>query len=66
MPTDAEQMSEIERRWVNAELAGDMVALDAMTVSEFDRVEPLGFVWNKQQWLPRHAAGQQPSPIRQP
>jgi hypothetical protein len=58
MPTDIEQITTLERRWVEAEIAGDLTALDAMTVAEFYLVGPLGFVLNKQQWLARHAAGQ--------
>src|SRR5262249_22722187 len=43
--------------WAAAEQSGDVSTLDAMAVSDFTLVGPLGFVLNKEQWLDRYRAG---------
>ena len=43
--------------WAEAEVRGDVDALDAMTVADFTLVGPLGFVLDKQQWLDRYRSG---------
>jgi ketosteroid isomerase-like protein len=55
--TDAEQIQELECRWARAEMDADSATLDAITLSEFVLVGPLGFVLNKQQWMARYQGG---------
>jgi ketosteroid isomerase-like protein len=52
-----DQIRELGRRWVDAELRGDVAALDALTMDDFTLVGPVGFVLDKQQWLDRYRTG---------
>jgi ketosteroid isomerase-like protein len=52
-----EQVSDLGRRWADAERRGDVAALEAMTTADFTLVGPRGFVLNKQQWLDRYRTG---------
>ena len=52
-----EQVRELGRRWADAEVRGDVAALEAMTTPDFTLVGPLGFVLHKQQWLDRYRTG---------
>jgi len=45
------------RRWVTAELSADVAELDALSVTDFTLVGPLGFVLDKEQWLDRYRSG---------
>ena len=55
--TTTEQISELGRRWAEAEQRGDAAALDAMSTSDFTLVGPLGFVLDHNQWLDRYRSG---------
>lgn len=57
MTTTDEQVREFERRWADAEVRGDVAALDAMATDDFTLVGPFGFVLDKAQWLDRYASG---------
>lgn len=57
MSTVDEQVRELGRRWVDAELKGDHATLDSLAVDDFTMVGPLGFVLEKQQWLARYREG---------
>jgi ketosteroid isomerase-like protein len=48
---------ELDRGWVDAELAGDSDALNDLATDDFILVGPLGFVLDKQQWLARYQQG---------
>jgi ketosteroid isomerase-like protein len=52
-----EQISELGRRWAEAEQRGDTAALDAMSTGDFTLVGPLGFVLDRNQWLDRYRSG---------
>jgi hypothetical protein len=57
-PTSTEdQIRDLGRRWVEAELRADTAVLDAMAVPDFTLVGPLGFVLTKEQWLDRYRSG---------
>lgn len=43
--------------WVDAELAADVDALDALATDDFRLVGPFGFVLGKEQWLDRYRSG---------
>ncbi|HEY3501894.1 MAG TPA: nuclear transport factor 2 family protein [Actinocatenispora sp.] len=53
-----QEITEIGRRWVAAEVAGDIDALDAISTDDFSLVGPLGFILDKKQWLDRYRTGQ--------
>jgi len=50
-------IEELEERWVQAEVAGDVSTLDAMAAEDFRLVGPFGFVLDKEQWLERYRGG---------
>lgn len=50
-------IEELEERWAQAEVAGDVSTLDRLTVEEFRLVGPFGFVLDKAQWLDRYRGG---------
>lgn len=55
--TTVEQIHELGRRWVEAEQAGDVAVLDALSTPDFTLDGPLGFVLDKAQWLDRYRSG---------
>jgi ketosteroid isomerase-like protein len=57
MTTDAKQIEDLERRWVAAEIGGDLAVLDELAAEQFALVGPLGFVLDKTQWLDRYRNG---------
>lgn len=44
---------DLGRRWVAAELGGDVAALDGLAAPGFQLVGPVGFVLDREQWLDR-------------
>lgn len=52
--TTRDEVLELGRRWVAAELAGDADALDRLGAKDFRLVGPVGFVLDRQQWLDRY------------
>jgi ketosteroid isomerase-like protein len=52
-----DQIRDLDRRWLAAELAGDAGALATLTTDDFHLVGPAGFVLDKQQWLDRYRSG---------
>jgi hypothetical protein len=57
MSSTADQVNELVRRWVAAEIAGDTAELDSLAGAGFRLVGPAGFVLDKQQWLGRYQPG---------
>jgi ketosteroid isomerase-like protein len=57
MTTTTEQIRDLGAHWVDAELAADVEALDALAADDFRLVGPFGFVLDKQQWLDRYRSG---------
>lgn len=55
--TPTAEILELGNRWVAAERAADIAALDALTTPDFTLVGPLGFVLDKAQWLDRYRTG---------
>jgi ketosteroid isomerase-like protein len=52
-----EAIEDLNRRWAEAEVRGDIPALDAMSTDDFRLVGPAGFVLDKRQWLDRYRNG---------
>ena len=52
-----EEIRELNQRWAQAEIHGDVAALDALAADGFRLVGPVGFVLDKQQWLDRYRLG---------
>jgi ketosteroid isomerase-like protein len=52
-----QQLDELGRQWMEAERRGDAEALDALAVTDFTLVGPLGFVLVKDQWVSRYREG---------
>ena len=50
-------MRDLGRRWVEAELRGDVAALEALSTADFTLVGPFGFVLDRKQWLDRYRTG---------
>ena len=50
-------IEELENRWAQAEIAGDVSTLDGLATADFTLVGPFGFVLDKQQWLDRYRGG---------
>jgi len=48
---------ELQRKWAEAELNGDVDALESLLDEEFHSVGPAGFVLNKQGWIGRYRSG---------
>jgi len=57
MTTTHDQILDVGRRWAEAEVDGDVDALDALTVDDFTLVGPVGFVLDRHQWLERYRGG---------
>jgi ketosteroid isomerase-like protein len=57
MTTTTEQIRELGRTWVDAELTADVSTLDDLATDDFRLVGPFGFVLDKQQWLDRYRSG---------
>ena len=57
MATTTDQIRDLGSRWVDAELAADAGALDALATDDFHVVGPFGFVLDKRQWLDRYRSG---------
>jgi ketosteroid isomerase-like protein len=55
MTDEVAELKDFGKRWVEAELARDVIVLDALTHKDFILVGPLGFVLDKAQWLDRYA-----------
>jgi ketosteroid isomerase-like protein len=55
MTDEVAELEDFGKRWVEAELARDVIVLDALTHKDFILVGPLGFVLDKAQWLDRYA-----------
>lgn len=49
-----QRISDLGDTWVQAELAGDVAALDGLGAEGFRLVGPLGFVLDREQWLARY------------
>jgi ketosteroid isomerase-like protein len=57
MNTTIDHIRALGARWVEAELAADVEALDALATDDLRLVGPFGFVLDKQQWLDRYRSG---------
>ena len=57
MNNDVAEITELGKRWVEAELAGDTDAMDSLAHRDFLLVGPLGFILDKTQWLERYSGG---------
>jgi ketosteroid isomerase-like protein len=57
MNNDVKEISELGKRWVAAELAGDTDTMDFLARRDFLLVGPLGFILDKAQWLERYSSG---------
>ena len=54
---NANEVLALQQRWAEAELRGDVAALDPTLDEDFLAVGPLGFMLTKEQWLARHRSG---------
>jgi hypothetical protein len=52
-----QELAELDRNVIRAEVEGDVAALDALAIDDFMLVGPVGFVLDKQQWLDRYRGG---------
>jgi|SRR5205823_2038666 len=57
MNTSETEIHEMGQRWAEAEVHGDIAALDALATDDFRLVGPAGFILDKQQWLDRYRSG---------
>jgi ketosteroid isomerase-like protein len=57
VPTNNDELRELERRWSEGETRGDVAALADLVTDDFMLVGPLGFLLDKQQWLDRYRDG---------
>ena len=57
MNTATTTIEELGARWVTAELAADVAALETMITDDFELVGPFGFVLDHEQWLDRYRSG---------
>jgi ketosteroid isomerase-like protein len=57
MNASEKEIVELGQRWAEAEVRGDVAALDALATDDFRLVGPAGFILDKQQWLERYRAG---------
>jgi ketosteroid isomerase-like protein len=57
MPSDTDQILDLGKRWVAAELAADVATLEGIVTADFRLVGPFGFVLDRQQWLDRYRSG---------
>jgi hypothetical protein len=55
--TPPQELDDLDRRLVRAEIEGDTSTLDAIATDDFMLVGPVGFVLDKQQWLDRYRGG---------
>ncbi len=55
--TTQDQLRDLDRRWTQSEVDGDVTQLDKLATDDFMLVGPVGFVLDKQQWLDRYRAG---------
>ncbi len=51
------EIRDLGQRWAEAEVRGDIAALDALATDDFRLVGPAGFILDKQQWLDRYRSG---------
>jgi ketosteroid isomerase-like protein len=52
-----QQLRDLGRKWVQAEISADVQALELLTTDDFTLVGPLGFVIAKPEWLQRYRSG---------
>ncbi len=52
-----QSVEQLIKDWAEAELKGDVEALNKMFVESYVGVGPFGFMLTKQQWLDRHSRG---------
>jgi hypothetical protein len=57
MPSTLEELADLDRALTQAEIDGDVAALDALASDDFTLVGPLGFILDKRQWLNRYRDG---------
>lgn len=55
--TEIDAIEELETAWSQAEMRADTGTLEAISTSDFVLVGPLGFVFDKHQWLERYRSG---------